>query len=89
MSKFVAGQGELRLVLAGELIALASSLVLLRLSASLFEGVSAHDPRIMILAVATLALVSRLAFDIRARRRAKVDPGRAAIAIGLPELQRH
>jgi putative ABC transport system permease protein len=67
-------QGGLRLVLAGELIGLASSLVLLRLCASLFVGVSAHDPRVMILALATLALVSLLASYIPARRAAKLDP---------------
>jgi putative ABC transport system permease protein len=67
-------QGGLRLVLAGELIGLASSLVLLRLCTSLFVGVSAHDPTVMILALAILALVSLLASYIPARRAAKVDP---------------
>jgi|KBSMisStaDraftv2_1062788.scaffolds.fasta_scaffold00242_18 putative ABC transport system permease protein len=67
-------QGGLRLVLVGELIGLALSLVLLRLGTSLFVGVSAHDPSVMILALATLALVSLLASYIPARRAASVDP---------------
>jgi predicted permease len=37
-------QGVLQLVLAGELIGVAASLVLMQLFASLFVGVSAHDP---------------------------------------------
>ena len=67
-------QGGLRLVVAGELMGLAVSLVLMRLCASLFVGVSAHDPRVMIVALATLAVVSLLASYIPARRAAKVDP---------------
>lgn len=67
-------QGGLRLVLAGELIGLVSSLVLFRLCASLFVGVSAHDPAVMVLALVTLALVSLLASYIPARRGANVDP---------------
>jgi putative ABC transport system permease protein len=67
-------QSGLRLVLAGELIGLAASLVLMRLFASLFVGVSAHDPGAMILGLATLTAVSLLASFIPARRAAKIDP---------------
>ncbi|HEX6803430.1 MAG TPA: ABC transporter permease [Terriglobales bacterium] len=66
--------GGLRLVLIGELIGLAASLVLMRFFASLFVGVSAHDPGVMLLGLATLTAVSLLASYIPARRAAKVDP---------------
>jgi len=64
----------LRLVLAGELIGIAASTVLMRLCAGLFVGVSAYDPRVMLVALAALALVSVLASYIPSRRAAKVDP---------------
>jgi putative ABC transport system permease protein len=64
----------LRLVLAGELIGIAASLVLMRLCAGLFVGVSAYDPRVMLVALAALALVSVVASYIPSRRAAKVDP---------------
>jgi ABC-type antimicrobial peptide transport system permease subunit len=67
-------ESGLRLVLAGELIGLAASLVLMRLCASLFVGVSTYDPKVMVVALAVLAVVSVLASYIPARRAATVDP---------------
>jgi len=67
-------ESGLRLVLTGELIGLAASLVLMRLCAGLFVGVSAYDPKVMLVALAALAVVSVLASYLPARRAAKVDP---------------
>lgn len=67
-------QGGLRLVLIGEIIGVAATLLLTRLFSSLLVGVSAHDPRVIALTLVALTVVSLLAAYIPARRAAKVDP---------------
>jgi len=67
-------RGGMRLVLLGEVVGLAATLFLMRLFSTLLVGVSASDPGMLALALATLTVVALLATYIPARRAAKVDP---------------
>jgi putative ABC transport system permease protein len=66
--------GGMRLILVGEVIGVAATLLLTRLFSSLLVGVSAHDPGVIALTLLTLTAVSLLASYIPARRATKVDP---------------
>jgi putative ABC transport system permease protein len=67
-------RSAMRLVLIGEGIGLAATLVIARLCSSLLVGVTAHDPGVIALTVVTLTIVALLASYIPARRAAQVDP---------------
>jgi putative ABC transport system permease protein len=71
--KLILGQGT-KLVLCGVVLGLGAAVIVTRLMASLFFGVSATDPATFILVVLFLGMISMLACYIPASRATKVDP---------------
>lgn len=81
-----AGRGEVargiladavRLVLAGGTIGIAVALVSTRVLESLLYGVRSHDPVVLILSPAALAVVALLACALPVRQAVSVDPMKA------------